>query len=184
MQGEERKTCYKVAEQMRSLNYYARFSPIVGKICEDFEVFKEVRLTLDLEGDPLKDPTVLAKMARKKINEQAVHGIRFAAMIELFEQAVQMPDLLVQKGLEQDQIVQSLLSLNGIAVDRLYEIFKAQAVSKEVGAGHDFGSPVAFGNDLMNSGALREEDLKSVAEHLGLIQQAIHPLIQLGLGVG
>ncbi len=123
---DEKTTALEIAHHLSSLGWYDNFKPIVNDMIDDYVSLKESRLALNLKDDPLRDPAHLKARDKQKLNMQAVHGIRQAAIINFFSRAFKIHNFSDRYDINWEDLMNQIMNFDPDVFDKLEIIFGSQ----------------------------------------------------------
>ncbi len=123
---DEKETSLEISHHLSGLGWYDQFKPIVNDMIDDYVCFKAARLSLDLKDDPLRDPEHLARRAEQRLAMQAIHGVRQAAIINLFSRAFKVHNFSDRYGQSWEDLMNQIMNYQLDVFDKLEVIFGSQ----------------------------------------------------------
>ena len=161
---------------------YTQLSTVVDQIRDDFDVIQKSRESLDLKDDPMKDSKYKTTVARKKHNMRVANGARFAATVDLFEKAMDIPDFSKNGGHTRDKIIDRVLTFDPHVFDDMNNIFgkSPERPRNEI----DELKPSTLKDGATDYSRFRDNVMQPMQEDVGVIKRASIPTMHAYGAVG
>ena len=172
----------EVARFLGKTRDHETFAPVVEQIIADYEFIKRKRQELAIPGDPMNDPGYQSELARKKMNMQVTHGVRMAAIMDIFELAIKIPAISARHEISRNDIIRNIMNLDAAALDELRQVFRTTRNGVQA-TELDQVKPSGLEMPIDYRGVERDV-VALIEEHMDVIGQTSHVLIHHMPGVG
>lgn len=175
----EKNSCVRVAEYLTEFGYYPELSSISDALRADIQRTADLHEKEGLDNHPDFQTPAMQVSLTQKANMAITHGVRIAAIIQLFLQAVKIPDISSRNDISAKEMVRKIMRFDPKAFETLEAIFNGGA-AKEI---HFSAKPsgLAEGTDYSH---LRESLIRPMKESMAIISRAAHAVSDYMLGIG